>query len=102
MYYAMLQQKVTSTFLSGFIEILFNNLVYTCIIPDQLKVMSSIVHFEATNILLAVRCSAESWTDAIVVIWCDNRAVVNAFTHNKICDNILMATGYRLPNLRLT
>ena len=64
--------------------------------------MGSIVRFEATNILLLVRCSAESWTDATVLTWCDNWVVVNAFTHNKICDNILMATDYILPNLRLT
>ena len=46
----------------------FNNLVYTCIILEQLKVMGSIVHFKATNILLAVRCWAKSWANATVTI----------------------------------
>ena len=54
--------------------------------------MDSIVHFEATNILLAIRCWAKTWTDASVVIWCDNWAVINAFTYSKIRDNIFMAT----------
>ena len=59
---------------------------------NPLKAMGSVVHFEATNILLAIRCWAKTRSDATVVIWCDSWAVVNAFTHNKICDNILMAT----------
>ena len=53
--------------------------------------MSSIVHIEAANILLALRCWAKNWANATVLIWCDNLAVVNAFTFNRMRDNILMA-----------
>ena len=68
----------------------YGNVIYTCDIPDTLKSMGSIVHFEAANILLAARCWAKKWADATVLIYCDNLAVVNAFTHNRMRDNILM------------
>ena len=34
----------------------WNDQVFSCAIPDNLKKIGSIVHFEAANILLTVRC----------------------------------------------
>ena len=43
------------------------------------------------NILVAFKLWAKLWKDSKVIIWCDNIAVVNAFTFPKIRDPWLMA-----------
>ena len=42
------------------------------------------MHFEAANILLAIQIWFKKWRDATVTVWCNNGAVVNAFTSQKI------------------
>ena len=51
----------------------------------------SIVHLEAANIILTLNYWKKSLKNSHIVIWCDNFAVVNAFTHHKIRDVFLMA-----------
>ena len=53
--------------------------------------MFYIVHFEAINIVLAIKTWHQYWTNKSIVIWCDNWAVVNAFQSNRIKDIWLMA-----------
>ena len=59
--------------------------VYAIAIHASLS-SKSIVHLEAVNVLVALRCWAES---SHCLIWCDNWAVVNAFTSHKINDPFL-------------
>ena len=68
-----------------------DNMVYAIPILDALKYVCTIVHFEALNILVALKCWAKYLTNHKVVFWCDNSAVVNIFTNFKIRDSILMA-----------
>ena len=68
----------------------YENCVYSYDIPEELKNVGSIVHFEAANVLAAIRTSFEEWQDATITVWCDNLAVVNAFTNQKIRDPFLM------------
>ena len=70
----------------------YENLVYFCEIPEYFRLVGSIVHFEAVNILVAVRMWAQKFKDKNIFIWCDNWAVVNAFNNNKIRDTLLMAS----------
>ena len=67
------------------------NMVYAIPILNALKHICTIVHFEALNILVALKCWAKYLTNQKVVFWCDNSAVVNIFTNFKIRDSILMA-----------
>ena len=62
--------------------------VYAIPIHPILSTMS-IVHLEAANVLVALRCWAESLRNSHCLIWCDNWAVVNAFTSHKIHDPFL-------------
>ena len=62
----------------------YDNCVYSYDIPQELKNVGSIVHFEAANILLAIQIWFKKWRDATVTVWCNNGAVVNAFTSQKI------------------
>ena len=62
--------------------------VYAVPIHPVLSTMS-IVHLEAANVLVALRCWAESLRNSHCLIWCDNWAVVNAFTSHKINDPFL-------------
>ena len=64
----------------------YNGQVYSVPILDTARNNMSIVHFEATNILLTLKCWAKSIKNSSMVIWCDNFAAVNAFTHHKIRD----------------
>ena len=59
------------------------------IIP-VLRETCNIVHFEATNILLAMHIWAARLDNQECTIWCDNKAVVHAFTFDKIKDNFLL------------
>ena len=68
-----------------------DNMVYAIPILCALKDVCTIVHFEALNILVALKCWAKYLTNQKVVFWCDNSAVVNIFTNFKITDSILMA-----------
>ena len=53
--------------------------------------IASIVHLEAANILIAFKLWAHHWENSKVNIWCDNIAVIHAFTSCKIKDVWLMA-----------
>ena len=70
---------------------IFQREVYSIPIIDTLKQYFNIVHFEATNILLAIHTWLTRLHDQECTVWCDNNAVVNAFTFHKIKDNYLMA-----------
>ena len=69
----------------------YENCVYSCDIPQELKNVGSIVHFEAANILAAIQTWFKRWQDTTVTVWCDNKAVVNAFVNQNIRDPLLMA-----------
>ena len=69
----------------------YDNFVYSCEIPEYLKLVGSIVHFEAVNIMVAIHVWGHYFSDKSIIIWCDNWAVVNAFSNNKIKDSLLMA-----------
>ena len=56
-----------------------------------LEAMLSIVHFEAANVMVTLKLWATKFQNQQCVIWCDNFAVVNAFTNNKIKDSFLQA-----------
>ena len=58
----------------------YSNFVYSCKSPEYLKLVGSIVHFEAVNILVAIRVWGQYLNDQSVIIWCDNWPVVNAVT----------------------
>ena len=65
--------------------------IFSCTIPDILKEVGSIVHFEAANILLTLQCWCKSLRNKTVLIWCDNLAVVNVSNYYKVRDPLLMA-----------
>ena len=69
---------------------IYGNKVYTCPILYLIQNLCSIVHFEAINIVLAIRTWHQYWTNKSIVIWCDNWAVLNAFQSNRIKDIWLM------------
>ena len=64
----------------------FDNKVYSMSIDSRLQNLYTIVHFEAANVMLAIRAWANLLKDIACTIWCYNEAVVNAFTSYKICD----------------
>ena len=68
----------------------FEGKVYATEIPEPIQIIASIVHLEAVNILVTFKLWAKLWKDSKVIIWCDNAAVVNAFTFHKIRDPWLM------------
>ena len=70
---------------------IYGTRVYTCPIPSVIQNLCSIVHFEAINIVLAIRTWHQHWANRSIIIWCDNWAVVNAFQSNRIKDIWLMA-----------
>ena len=65
--------------------------VYAIPVLLYLENMLSIVHFEAANIVVALRVWAGSFQNRQCIIWCDNFAVVNAFNSHKIRDSFLSA-----------
>ena len=69
----------------------FENKVYSLPIPDILKQMCTIVHFEAVNILVALCTWSSSLYNSKCIVYCDNMAVVECFTSHKIRDPFLMA-----------
>ena len=50
-----------------------------------------IVVFEMLNVLLAMRVWGKLWTDRRVLIWCDNRVVVDVIRGGKTRDSKLGA-----------
>ena len=70
---------------------ILNNNVYSTAIPQPILNIASIVHLEAANILIAFELWASYWENSKLTIWCDNLAVVHAFTFCKIRDAWLMA-----------
>ena len=69
----------------------FKGKVYAIEIPEPIQNIASIVHLEAVNKLVAFKLWAKYWKNSKVIIWCDNVAVVHAFTFHKIQDPWLMA-----------
>ena len=69
----------------------FNGQIYSVPIIEPLSNNMSIVHLEAANIILTLKCWEKLIKNSCTVIWCDNFAVVNAFTHHKIRDVFLMS-----------
>ena len=69
----------------------YNGQVYSVSIIEVLHNSMSIVHLEAANIVLTLKCWRKSIKNSCMVIWCDNLAVVNAFTNHGIRDVFLMA-----------
>ena len=63
--------------------------VYAIPVHSSLS-LRSILHLEAANVLVALRCWVESLRNSHCLIWCDNWAVVNAFTSHKINDPFLL------------
>ena len=39
----------------------------------------SIVHLEAANVLITLRCWVKSLQNELFIMWCDNYAIVNCF-----------------------
>ena len=66
--------------------------VYAVKFPQNICEILSIVHLEAANILVALRCWMLDLQDKQCTIWCDNQAVVEVFSNNKIKDPFLMAS----------
>ena len=62
----------------------YNGEVFSTSIVHSLVNNMSIVHLEAANIILTLNYWKKSLKNSHIVIWCDNFAVVNAFTHHKI------------------
>ena len=56
--------------------------------------IASIVHLKAVSILVAFKLLADKISE--VILWCDNYAVVNAFSCHKIRDPCLMACAEQL------
>ena len=50
--------------------------VFVCDVKQNIKNITSIVHLEAANIILAVRVWCNKWRNADVTVYCDNMAVV--------------------------
>ena len=69
----------------------YGNRVYTCPFSNLIQNLCSIDHFEAINIVLAIRTWHQYWANESIIIWCDNWAVVNAFQSNQIKDIWLIA-----------
>ena len=69
----------------------FGNKVYGVAIDTQLQGVCTIVHFEAANVMLAIRTWTKILKNSECTIWCDNEAVVNISKPYKICDPFLMA-----------
>ena len=44
----------------------------------------SIVHLEAANILVAFKIWCKHLSNKKILLWCDNIAVVSAFSHHKM------------------
>ena len=61
--------------------------VYVCNVVRNIKNITSIVHLEAANIILATRVWCLKWRNADVTVYCDNMA----FQNNCIRDPWLMA-----------
>ena len=70
---------------------IFNRKVYTLQIPQVLKTLYSIVHFEAVNILVMLRTWGKYMKNQRCTVYCDNKAVVNTYTYHRIQDPFLMA-----------
>ena len=73
-----------------------DNMVYAVPILCTLKDVCTIVHFEALNIFVALKCWAKYLANQKVVFWCDNSAVVNIFTNFKIRFYINGLCTYRM------
>ena len=69
----------------------YEGAVYAIPLLPCFEIMLSIVHFEAANIMVALKLWATKFQNQQCVVQCDNFAVVNAFTNNKIKDSFLLA-----------
>ena len=79
---------------------------FTVKVPLAVLNIASIVHSEAANILVAFKTWCKHWSNQKILLWCDNIAVVNAFSHHKMRDPWLTTcirnTGILLPVIILT
>ena len=64
---------------------------YSVHLPVFVKERDRIVVFEMLNVLLAMRVWGRQWTDRRVLIWCDNRAVVDVIKGGRTRDRELGA-----------
>ena len=69
----------------------FQSTVYAVEVPLAILNIASIVHLEAANILVAFKTWCQHWSNQKILLWCDNIAVVNAFSHHKMRDPWLTA-----------
>ena len=70
----------------------FNNYVYKYQFRDNEVPQSfSIVHLEMWNVLVAIRLWATQWSDKVIVVKCDNEAVVSVVNTGVTRDNALAA-----------
>ena len=69
----------------------YEGAVYAIPLLPCLEAMLSTVHFEAANVMVTLKLWATKFQNQQCVIWCDNFAVVNAFTNNKIKYSFLQA-----------
>ena len=74
----------------------FQSTVYAVEVPLAILNIASIVHLEAANILVAFKTWCQHWSNQKILLWCDNIAVVNAFSHHKMRDPWLTAC---VPNI---
>ena len=70
---------------------IFGRKVYTLQIPHILKTLYTIVQFEAVNNLVMLRTWGKYMKNKKCTVYCDNMAVVNAYTNHKIQNPFLMA-----------
>ena len=59
--------------------------------PNDICEILSIVHLEAANILVTLKCWASDLQNEQCIVWCDNQVVVEVFSNHKIKDPFLMA-----------
>ena len=64
---------------------------YSVTLPLFVKCQNRIVVFEMLNILVAFRVWGKLWSNKRILIWCDNRAVVNILGRNMTRDSELGA-----------
>ena len=68
-----------------------NNMVYYTPICASLQKLCHITQLEVTNALIVLRTWGLTFKNKYVIIWCDNKAVVEAFASYRIRDPFLAA-----------
>ena len=68
-----------------------NNMVYYTPVHSILQQVCHINHLEAANALIVLRTWGSFFKNKYVILWCDNKAVVEVFAFYKIRDPFLAA-----------